>query len=123
MNRSLQPSDLLTYASRIDLSCYDRTPELTPDERQIASRWAGHERRVITKRQLPRLYKPLVEVLSYLGIPRAERSATIKIILIEVWTIRAVLLGMERSAMAGVDTQSVDSNRPAARSGISAYRL
>jgi integrase len=84
MNRSPQPSDSLPYARRIDLSRYDRTPELTSDECQIASRWAGRERPVITRKQLPRLHTPLVDVLSSPGIPPAERSTTIKIMLIEV---------------------------------------
>jgi integrase len=107
MNRSLQPSDLLPYASRIDLSRYDRTPELTPDERQIASRWAGHERPVITKRQLPRLYKPLVDVLLYLGIPRAERSGTIKIILIEVGRSKQCYWGWsDQQWLALINSQS-----------------
>jgi integrase len=84
MNRALKVSDAVPYASRIDLSRYDRAPELTCDERRIASRWAAPERPVITKRQLPRLYAPLADVLSHHGIAESERSTTIKIVFVEV---------------------------------------
>jgi integrase len=84
MNRALKLSDAVPYTSRIDLSRYDRAPELTCDERRIASRWAAPERPVITKRQLPRLYAPLADVLSHHGIAESERSTTIKIVFVEV---------------------------------------
>ena len=84
MNRARKLSDSVPYTSRIDLSRYDRTPELTCDECRIASRWAAPERPVITKRQLPRLYAPLADVLSYHGIAQSERSTTIKIVFVEV---------------------------------------
>ena len=77
-------SDAGPYTSKIDLSRYDRAPELTCDERRIASRWAAPERPVISKRQLPRLYAPLADVLSYQGIAESERSTTVKIVLVEV---------------------------------------
>ena len=83
MIRSPQPSDSLPYARKSISLRYDRTPELTSDECQIASRWAGRERPVITRKQLPRLHVPLVDVLSSPGISPAERSTTIKIMLIQ----------------------------------------
>jgi hypothetical protein len=84
MTHASQLPDLVPCTSRIDLSRYDRTPELTCDERRIASHWAAPERPVITKRQLPRLYAPLADVLLHENAERGEGSATIKIILIEV---------------------------------------
>lgn len=71
-----------SYASRIDLSRYDRTPTLTNDELQIAQRWA--EAVVITSRQSPRLYVPLADVLLHDGLDRTNRLRSVKLVLTEV---------------------------------------
>ena len=107
MNRALKVSDAVPYASRIDLSRYDRAPELTCDERRIASRWAAPERPVITKRQLPRLYAPLADVLSHHGIAQSERSTTIKIVLVEVGRSKRAYWGWsEQQWLALINSQA-----------------
>lgn len=77
MGSGLQP-----YVSRIDLSRYDRAPSLTVDELRIAQRWA--EGAVITRRQLPRLYAPLADVLLHDGADRVNRLRSVKLVLTEV---------------------------------------
>ena len=107
MTRVSKLSDSAPYTSRIDLSRYDRTPELTCDERRIASRWAAPERPVITKRQLPRLYAPLADVLSHHGIAQSERSTTIKIVLVEVGRSKRAYWGWsERQWLALINSQA-----------------
>lgn len=71
-----------SYASRIDLSRYDRTPTLTDDESRIARRWAKGA--VITHRQLPRLYVPIADVLLHDGCDRRNRLRSVKVVLMAV---------------------------------------
>ncbi len=72
------------YVSRINLSCYDRSPTVTAAERIITKRWAGPGTVVITKRQLPRLYAPLADVLLHDGLDRNNRLRSVKFVLSEV---------------------------------------
>jgi len=73
---------LAPYASRIDLSRSDCRPRLTKNELKIARRWA--EGVVITRRQLPRLYAPIADVLLHDGRDRVNRLRSVKLILMEV---------------------------------------
>lgn len=73
---------ILPYVNRINLSYYDRSPSLTADELRIAGRWA--EGMVITRKQVPRLYAPLADVLLHDGADRTNRLRSIKLVLTEV---------------------------------------
>lgn len=71
-----------SYASRIDLSRYDRTAALTRDELRVVRRWTDGA--VITSRQLPRLYAPIADILLHDDLDRTNRLRSVKLVLTEV---------------------------------------
>ncbi len=55
---------LQPYVLRIDLDRYDRSPDLTFDERQVLAEWNSRRGHHPLKTSLGRLYQPLADVLS-----------------------------------------------------------
>jgi integrase len=74
------------YRLRISPEDYDRSPILTPEERQVSRHW-WTDNIVITARQAPRLYKPIADVLLHDGNDRVNRLRAIKYLLRQVGRI------------------------------------
>jgi len=71
------------YKSYINLDEYDRSPVLSSDELIVVRRWR-EEKVVITKRQAPRLHKPLADVLYRGNLDRSNGQRALKYLLLEV---------------------------------------
>ncbi|WP_265000734.1 hypothetical protein, partial [Komagataeibacter europaeus] len=61
------------YKFHINLDEYDRRATLSADELKVVRRWK-EENLVITKRQAPRLHKPLTDILYRSNLDRANPS-------------------------------------------------
>jgi integrase len=77
-------TELGPYHGRIDLAKYDRSAQLTPDERRLTGAWVKRGAPILGRRQLPRLYAPLADVLLHDGRDLVGRSASVRILLREV---------------------------------------
>ena len=66
------------YKFHINLDEYDRRATLSADELKVVRRWK-EENLVITKRQVPRLHKPLTDILYRSNLDRANSHRALNI--------------------------------------------
>jgi hypothetical protein len=75
---------LIPYIPRINLDRYDRTPNLSPVERQVLGEWNSRGGNLSLKISLARLYQPLADVFSPLQRNRHGSNGTLTFVLEEV---------------------------------------
>ena len=78
------PSFLMPYTLRIDPARYDRTPDLTPAERQILAAWNTRRGIQLLETDLARLHQPLTDVVNRLECNKHARDRTLTFIMMEV---------------------------------------
>ena len=72
------------YVFRIDPEQYDRTPDLSPTERQVLAAWNARRGYEPLKERLVRLYRPLADVLRHLQRDKHGSKRTLTFVLEEV---------------------------------------
>ena len=77
-------SGLPAFAREIAAAGYDRSPGLSESERQVTALWLTPGTHVITRGKLPRLYDPLAHIFLRGDEDRANRTASVKHLLVEV---------------------------------------
>ncbi len=85
--------DVMPLTRQLDLDRYDRAPDLTADENRMFETWAASPMFKLGEYRLPRLFRPLADVLSPDAFDPQGRLRTIRFILEEVGRRRQAYWG------------------------------
>lgn len=89
----MSTSAVIPRNQRLDFGQYDRSPELTDDENRTFETWAARPLFKLEQHRLPRLFRPIADVLSSDDFEPQGRLRTIRFVLEEVGRRRQAYWG------------------------------